>query len=78
MSKAMQAIWGLVTYGPFLILLIGAITFAYLFTQAGDGFYRYPCQDPAMWETPQCNPPLCEADGTCTDYLIRREKNESR
>lgn len=73
MSKAIRAIWGLVTYGPFLILLIGSLTFAYLFTQAGDGFYRYPCQDPAMWGAPQCNPPLCEADGTCTDYLIRRE-----
>jgi len=73
MSKAMRAIWGLVTYGPFLILLIGSLTFAYLFTQAGDGFFRYPCQSPEMWEAPQCNPPLCEADGTCTDYLIRRE-----
>ena len=30
-----------------------------------DGRYRYPCQDPENWETPECMPPLCEATGTC-------------
>jgi len=32
--------------------------------------YRYPCQDPANWGTEKCEPPLCEADGSCTKYLI--------
>jgi len=34
------------------------------------GFYRYPCQDPANWEKAECNPPICEATGTCTKDVI--------
>ena len=32
--------------------------------------YRYPCQDPANWEKAECNPPICEASGTCTKDVI--------
>jgi hypothetical protein len=39
--------------------------------------YRFPCQDPANWNKVHCNPPVCEADGTCTKYLIKEEKNEN-
>jgi hypothetical protein len=35
-----------------------------------DGNFRYPCQDPANWETPECVPPICEASETCTKDLI--------
>lgn len=73
MKRMIQAAWGLITYGPFIILAIACTAFGYMISKTGDGFYRYPCQDPAMWENPQCKPPLCEASGTCTDYLIRRE-----
>lgn len=38
--------------------------------------YRYECQDPANHHKPQCNPPACEASGTCTKFLIG-EKNEA-
>ena len=31
--------------------------------------YRYPCQDPANKDNPECNRPLCEADGFCYDKL---------
>ena len=37
---------------------------------AWDGKYRYPCQDPANWKAPECQPPLCDASGTCTKDLI--------
>ncbi len=37
------------------------------------GFYRYPCQDPANWEKAECNPPICEATGTCTKDVIGKE-----
>lgn len=51
-----------------LIILISS---AILLTACGyDGNYRYSCQDPANWEAPECNPPLCEASGTCTKDLI--------
>jgi hypothetical protein len=38
--------------------------------------FRYECQDPVNFNRPQCNPPACEADGTCTRYLINGEKRE--
>ena len=31
--------------------------------------YRYPCQDPANKDNPECNRPICEADGFCYDTL---------
>jgi len=37
------------------------------------GFYRYPCQDPTNWELTECKPPVCEANGLCTKYLIPQE-----
>lgn len=33
--------------------------------------YRYPCQDPKNWKTAECNPPVCEASGTCTKDLVK-------
>ena len=33
--------------------------------------YRYPCQDPANWETPECQPPNCEGYGICTKDVMR-------
>jgi hypothetical protein len=35
-----------------------------------DGTYRYPCQNPDNWSNAECQPPVCKADGTCTEYLI--------
>lgn len=32
--------------------------------------YRYPCQDPANWETAECKPPVCEASGTCPEDIF--------
>jgi hypothetical protein len=31
--------------------------------------YRYPCQDPANKDNPDCNRPKCEVDGFCFDTL---------
>jgi len=36
-----------------------------------DGSYRYKCQDPVNWKIEECNPPICEASGTCTKDLIK-------
>jgi hypothetical protein len=36
--------------------------------------YRYPCQDPKNFGTPKCEPPACEADGTCTKDLLGQPK----
>lgn len=34
------------------------------------GGYRYACQDPANWGKAECEPPICEATGTCTKDLV--------
>lgn len=52
-------------YLPVAALLVGL----YLVFTAED-VYRYECQDPQNWESPQCVPPLCLASGTCTSDLI--------
>jgi len=33
--------------------------------------YRYGCQDPANWEKAECQPPICETNGTCTKDLVK-------
>jgi hypothetical protein len=35
-----------------------------------DGHFRYPCQDPANWETEDCKPPLCTVSGACPEDLV--------
>jgi hypothetical protein len=37
------------------------------------GFYRYPCQEPANWETTECKPPVCSVAGTCPVDLVGEE-----
>lgn len=36
-----------------------------------DGFYRYPCQDPANWEKAECKPPICTSNGACPEDLTQ-------
>jgi hypothetical protein len=51
---------------PIIILLVVGVMF-YL---AGDGHYRYFCQDPQNFESPSCLPPACLAAEICTNMLI--------
>jgi len=37
--------------------------------------YRYACQDPAKWKNVECNPPICDASGTCTKDLVEGYTN---
>ena len=60
------------------LLLVGlgllALVLSFMTSSCGyDGGYRYPCQDPANWHTDECTPPICEADGSCTKYLLPKE-----
>jgi hypothetical protein len=53
--------------------LIG-ISLALVLSSCGyDGHYRYECQDPANWNSAECNPPTCEATGTCSRDLVGKE-----
>lgn len=40
--------------------------------------YRYPCQDPANWNSEECQRPVCEAEGICPDQLLGREIAEGK
>lgn len=49
------------------LLLVGTL----LLSGCGyDGFYRYPCQDPANWEKEECKPPVCTVNGACPEDLV--------
>jgi hypothetical protein len=39
--------------------------------------YRYPCQDPANWESQECQKPFCSANGTCPEDLRHYEKDQT-
>ena len=59
------------------LLIIGAalVVASAVFAIAGcSDQYRYPCQDPNNQGKPECTPPECVADGTCTDYLVEIHK----
>ena len=42
-----------------------------------DGSYRYSCQDPENWGTKECEPPICEVDGNCTEILLGWDPTET-
>lgn len=58
---------------PTLAMLPAIIIVAvgYVFWLAGDGYYRYPCQDPVNFGKRECLPPACLADESCTFMLIQ-------
>lgn len=56
-----------------IYILIGAVILILILILSGDGFYRYPCQDPENWGSAECDPPLCLASMTCTGYVVRNQ-----
>ena len=51
------------------------ITFVALLALAGcEDRFRYECQNPKNFGQPKCEPPACEADGTCTKDLLGQPK----
>lgn len=52
-------------------LALPLLALAFMLTGCGyDGHYRYPCQDPTNWETADCKPPICTANGACPEDLV--------
>lgn len=52
-----------------LILLPLALAFF-----GGDRF-RYPCQNPENWDTPQCKRPICDVTRTCPDHIFKGQRD---
>jgi hypothetical protein len=36
--------------------------------------YRYPCQDPANWDSAQCQKPQCEVSKTCPEHIFENDR----
>ena len=53
--------------------IITALLALFLISGCEDRF-RYECQDPKNFGNPKCEPPACEADGTCTKDLLGQPK----
>lgn len=56
------------------IKLVSALALCLTLTSCKYDFkevYRYPCQDPANWETPDCTYPKCEGFGICTKDVMK-------
>lgn len=49
-----------------LVFLAAVVAIGYI---SGDGFYRYPCQDPINWAALECTPPICTRTGMCATDL---------
>lgn len=54
-----------------LFYIIPLITTMFLLSSC-EGYYRYPCQDPANWGNLECNNTVCQAEGTCTSIVLAR------
>jgi hypothetical protein len=52
-----------------LVLLPVALAFF-----GGDRF-RYPCQNPENWDTPQCKRPICDVTRTCPDHVFKGQRD---
>ena len=51
------------------ILTIALVSF--LLAGCGDSQrYRYPCQNPQNWDTPECQKPLCEIHRDCPEHIF--------
>ena len=53
------------------LLLLLPIGLAFL---GGDKF-RYPCQDPANWDSAQCKRPICDVTRTCPDHIFKGQRD---
>ena len=38
--------------------------------------FRYSCQDPKNWQNAECQPPICNATGTCPEMLVKPEQEK--
>jgi hypothetical protein len=54
-----------------LLLLVTGVVIGFLSGCGYDGYYRYPCQDPANITTDACLPPLCEYNDQCSTDMMR-------
>ena len=52
------------------VIVFAVLIVCVLLLSGCDSQYRYPCQDPSNLRAAECKSPICDADETCTEYLI--------
>jgi hypothetical protein len=52
-----------------IIWAVAAASVVTIIYFSGDGFYRYPCQSPELFDAVECNPPLCLRTRNCASDL---------
>ncbi len=57
-----------------MVRSIIGITLGLFMLTGCDGSFRYPCQDPANWESADCKPPICTVNGACPEDLVDLDK----
>jgi hypothetical protein len=53
------------------VLILLPIAMAFF---GGDRF-RYPCQNPDNWDTPQCKRPICDVTRSCPDHVFKGQRD---
>lgn len=53
------------------LLLILPLTLAF----CGHDQFRYPCQDPKNWDSPDCKPPICDVTRTCPEQIFKGQRD---
>lgn len=50
------------------------ITATLLLLSGCDQYFRYPCQNPDMWNDPRCKKPLCEVNRDCPHLILEKQQ----
>jgi len=53
------------------LLLILPLSLAF----CGHDQFRYPCQDPANWDKPECKLPICDVTRTCPEQIFKGQRD---
>lgn len=53
-----------------IVVALVSLTIGFLSGCSYDGYYRYPCQNPANFDALECEPPLCNYSDQCSVDLI--------
>lgn len=49
---------------------LAVLTLPILILTGCEDRYRYACQDPTNWDSPQCQKPYCDVHKSCPDMIF--------
>jgi hypothetical protein len=54
---------------------LAVLTLPILIMTGCEDRYRYACQDPKNWDSPQCQKPYCDIHKSCPDMIFAEESS---